>query len=259
MTIQAHKDRFTEGGLMDFAPNANKTIADRINRLIDAALEAENSAQPARDYLGGSRLGVECLRALYYEHAKAPVDDAPQFRGKTIRRFRLGHMHEEETADWLKKAGFDLRTHDKAGKQFGFKVANGKISGHLDGVFVGGPDVGVKYPALWEHKIMKSSKWKECDTKGVSKSHPVYWAQCHVYMAYMGLEQCLFTALNTDTSELLFQYFDLDASVAQWASDRGVQVISAKSALEMPRITRDKTDFKCRWCNWRERCHATQN
>ena len=258
--LEAHKNRITTEGLMDFAPSSDKTFSDRCNRLIDLAMEAENEKQKSRNYLGGSRLGVECLRALGYEWHKVPTDEQPQFKGKTLRRFRMGHLHEDETADWIRKAGFDLRTHKPDGSQYGFSVGpEGKvIAGHIDGVIVEAPDALKEYPFplpwLMEHKVMKASKWRECNDKGVKISHPVYWAQCHVYMAYMQLNACMFVALNTDTSELLFQMFAFDPQVAQWASDRGVQVVLSNNPKELPRITRDETDFKCKFCNWKKQC-----
>ena len=257
----AHKDRTTTNNEMNFAPDPQFTLSDKINQLIDKALEDENSKQVARNYLGGSRLGVECLRALGYEWHKVPVDgDGVAFRGKTIRRFRLGHLHEDETAAWLRKAGFDLRTHNKEGGQFGFSTGSEgkKIAGHLDGVIVEAPAGLKEYPHplpwLWEHKIMKSSKWKEAASKGIKVSHPVYWAQLHIYMAYMELPAALFTALNSDTSELMFRLYPYDQQVAQWASDRGVQVVLSNNPEELPRITRDPSDFKCKWCSWKGRC-----
>ena len=34
----------------------------------------------------------------------------------------------------------------------------------------------------------------------------------HLYMAYSEMEQCLFTALNTDTSELYFELIPFDSA-----------------------------------------------
>lgn len=256
-----HKDRMTPDGLMNFAPSANATFSDRMNRLIDAALERENAQQAPRDYLGGSRLGVECLRALGYEWHKVPTDDQPQFKGKTIRRFQMGHMHENETARWIRAAGFDLRTErPNGGGQYGFSVGpDGKrIAGHIDGVILCAPDSLKDYPHplpwLWEHKVMNAKQWRECQNKGVEQSKPVYFAQCQVYMAYMQLEAALFTALNTDTSELLFELLPFNAAKAQWASDRGVQVVLSNQPEELPKISRDQSDFRCKWCAWSRRC-----
>ena len=54
-------------------------------------------------------------------------------------------------AGWIRNAGFDLRTLDKNGEQFGFSIADDEIKGHIDGVICGGP-LDVKYPMLWECK-----------------------------------------------------------------------------------------------------------
>ena len=41
----------------------------------------------------------------------------------------------------LRLAGFDVRTHNRKGEQFGFSAANGRFRGHIDGVIVAGPDI----------------------------------------------------------------------------------------------------------------------
>jgi hypothetical protein len=254
----AHKERITTEGEMDFSRNPAGTLSDRINALINTALEDENAKQKPRDYLGGSRLGVECLRALSYEWHKVPVDDAPQFKGKTIRRFLMGHAQETETARWLQLAGFDLRTAKPNGDQYGFSVGpdDKRIAGHIDGVILEAPlkDYPHPLPWLWEHKIMAAKIWRECQDKGVKEAKPVYYAQLQVYMAYMQLNASLFTFFNTDTSELWFEPVAFDPQHAQWASDRGVTVVLSNNPREMPRISRDKNDFRCKWCDWKEQC-----
>jgi hypothetical protein len=243
---------------MNFAPSPAATLSDRINRLIDTALEAEDAKEPPRGYLGGSRLGVECLRALGDEWHKVPTDEQPQFKGKTLRRFQMGHMHEEETARWLRAAGFDLCTHKNNGEQYGFEVGpdDKRIAGHIDGAIVQSPlkEQPAPLPWLWEHKIMNAKSWRECQTKGVKAAKPVYYAQMQVYCAYMKLEASLFTALNTDTSELYFELVPFVEADAQWASDRGVQVVISNRPEELPRIARKSTDFRCKWCDWRRKC-----
>lgn len=280
-----------DGGL-SFAPDLNARLSKAINRLIDEALEAETAAQTPRDYLGGSRMGVECLRALGYEHfdnqmAAAQVkalraleggsDDADaflakrgtKFKGKTLRRFRMGHIHEAETARWLKAAGFDLWTETRDGKQFGWSLRVPvpehpeaeplKLGGSIDGVFADGPaDLGgvkLAYPCLFEHKIMKASKWKEFADKGARASHPVYVAQCQIYMDRMELRQAVLCGLNTDTSELHFEVIDYDAGEAQRILERGVQVVTAAHPKALPRLFgTTPSDFRCRFCDWHSEC-----
>jgi hypothetical protein len=66
--------------------------------------------QTARDYLGASRLGVACERALQFEYAKAPVDHGRDTQGRMLRIFERGHVMEDCMVAWLRDAGFDLRT-----------------------------------------------------------------------------------------------------------------------------------------------------
>jgi predicted transcriptional regulator of viral defense system len=56
-----------------------------LTNFIDLALDAERAKQTPRDYLGASRLGVACERALQYEYAGAPVDPGRGFSGRILR------------------------------------------------------------------------------------------------------------------------------------------------------------------------------
>ena len=267
--MDAHKDRRAPGGAgFYFGPRPAEPLSDQVNALIDAALVDETARQEPRGYLGGSRLGVECLRQLGYEYFQARENvelfkqlgrQSHPFKGKTLRRFRMGHWHEDETAAWLRMAGFDLRTHKPDGGQFGFETAIDKetgeprMAGHIDGAILDGPIV-LPYPLLWEHKVMKHSKWMECKAKGVKEANSVYYYQCQTYMAYMELKYALFMAVDTDTSELLVEQLPLVAADAQWATDRGVAVLQAQSPEELPRIAKESTDYRCKWCDFSAQC-----
>ncbi|WP_287497625.1 hypothetical protein [Pandoraea sp. CB10b_02] len=50
--------------------NHHPRFHERVNAVIDEALARERTAQTARSYLGASRLGVACERALQYEYAQ---------------------------------------------------------------------------------------------------------------------------------------------------------------------------------------------
>jgi hypothetical protein len=83
---------------------------------------------------------------------------------------------------WLRAAGFVLKTEGKDGQQFGFAVANGKLQGHCDGGFVGGPE-GFAYPALWENKCVGAKAFRELQKSGLALSKPIYHAQVVIYQA----------------------------------------------------------------------------
>jgi len=244
--------------MLDF--NSTSTFPERFEALIDAGLQAREQQQAKRQYLGASRLGVSCERQLQYEYAQAPVDPDKGFSGRILRIFERGHRMEEAMVGWLRAAGFVLKTEGKDGQQFGFSVADGKLQGHCDGVFVGGPE-GFAYPALWECKCLGNKSWSDLQKKGLAISKPIYAAQVAIYQAYLGLHEhaAIFTAVNADSMEIYTEAVPFDAALAQRMSDRAVRVITATECAELlPRAYLDPTHFECRMCAWQDRCGRMQ-
>ena len=232
-------------------------IGERIDALVNDALLAERDVAPPRDYLGASRIGEPCARRLCYELMDVPVDEGAALSGRMLRIFEAGHRFEEMTIRWLRLAGFDLRTHNRNGEQFGFSVAGGRFRGHIDGVIVDGPDISIEYPLLFEHKAVRSSSWQDIVKRGVHASKPIYWAQVQIYMAYLEVERTLFVALDKDRQALRFEPVLLDPSAAQALSDKAVAVIRAVEAGEpLPRISDHPDFYICTFCPYRIRCHA---
>ena len=252
--------------MLDF--NSRGQIALHVNAAIDAALVARNAETPPRTYLGGSRLGHACERALQFEFVKAPKDEGAGFDGRVLRIFGIGHALEDVAVDWLRAAGFDLCTRKgnrPDGEQFGFAVAGGRLRGHVDGILAGGPEVpGMAFPALWECKTMNAKAWRETSSKGVAVAKPIYAAQIAVYQAYMDASvpgvadhPALFTAINKDTAELHHELVPFDAALAQRMSDRAVRVLEACDAGELlPRVATQPDFHECRFCPWVKRCWA---
>lgn len=240
--------------MMDF--NSTASISGQVTALIDAGVKNKHAQQPIRQYLGASRLGIACERALQYEYAQAPVDLGRETQGQMLRIFERGHIMEECMVQWLCAAGFDLRTRKLNGEQFGFSVIDGRLQGHVDGVIVAGPE-GFAYPALWENKCLGNKSWRELEKKRLAVAKPVYAAQVALYQAYLELHEhpALFTALNADTMEIYTELVPFDASLAQRMSDRAVKVISATEAGELlPRSFADPTHFECKFCPYAKRC-----
>ena len=205
--------------------NRRQGIAERVNAAIDAALIAEREATPSRTYLGASRLGHACERALQFEFAGAPKDEGADFGGQTLRIFEIGHQLEDLAIRWLRAAGLDLYTRKgnrPDGEQFGFSVAGGRIRGHVDGIIADAPAaLGLHTPALWECKTMNAKNWRACVQDGVAVAKPVYAAQIALYQAYMegtipgiSTNPALFTAINKDTAELHHELVPFDAGFA---------------------------------------------
>ena len=245
--------------MLDF--NHRPSIADTINALIDVAIQQERAAQPERDYLGASRLGVSCARALQYEYTKTPRDE--DFKGQILRIFEIGHAFEALALAWLRQAGFSVFTKKPNGDAFGFSVAGGRIRGHVDGIINDAPaDLGMRFPAIWECKSMNAKSWRDTVKHGLKKSKPIYAVQVATYQAYMegsvpgiSANPALFTAVNKDTAEIYHELVPFDAALAQEASDRAVNLIRATDAGEvLPRIAMNEDHFECAFCPYRQRC-----
>lgn len=249
--------------MLDF--NHRPAFHERVTQIIDAALTAERATKRPRAYLGASRLGVACERALQYEYAGAPPDPGREASGRILRVFEVGHALEEMAIRWLRLAGFVLHTRKPDGGQFGFSAAGGRLQGHVDGIITAAPqELGLTFPMLFECKTMANKHWKACVKSGVAVAKPVYAAQMAIYQAYMegevaGISRnpALFTAINKDTQELWFELVPFDAALAQKMSDRAVRVIEATAAGELlPRGFAESSHVECRCCAYAQRCRG---
>jgi hypothetical protein len=240
--------------------NHRPNISERISAAIDAAMQAENQAQPRREYLGASRLGEECARMLQYEFMGVPK--SRQFSGETLRIFERGHAGEAAMARRLRLAGFDMLTETQRGGQFGFDTANGRIKGHCDGIITATP-FGLGVPAIWEHKVLGAKGWNAVAKHGVAKEKPVYAGQIALLQAYLEgkydlpltKNPALFTAENADNGKIHAELVPFNSALAQECSDRGVLVLQATEAGEtLPRPYPSDDFFKCKFCDFRLRC-----
>lgn len=233
------------------------SLSDKINAIIDAALESENAAQKPRDYIGPSAIGYSCERQVQYGFMGAAKDEGSDYKGGTLRIFQAGHVYEDVTIAEFRKAGFDLRTRKADGhSQIGFSAAGGRLRGHCDGVFVSGPPV-FDYPALFEHKALGSKTFNKMKKDGVAVAAPYYAAQIAMYQAYLDLTEnpAVFVCRNRDNQELYVELVQFDCALAQRMSDRAVRIIQATDAGELlPRIAAARDYFECRNCAYELRC-----
>jgi len=244
---------------MQFKPPVTADISLELSELLDQALVAKRESEPPRMYLGASLIGHFCERYLGYQFHKAPPDE-PQFDGRIFRVFDMGHDGEERMAEYIRLAGFDLRTHREDGRQFGWGAGKNEdgqdqIKGHIDGVIVDGPQiVGLHYPCIWENKALSNKSWKDTKDKGVRSSKPVYFGQMQINAAYLDVPTSLFTAMNRDTGEIYAEVVEFDARHAQELSDKGVRVVKSRSPDELPQGGHGPTDYRCKMCSWRVTC-----
>ena len=239
------KNTLSQQVLSQLQASPSDPVADAIKKEVDDAILRNEQKRERRKYLGASSIGEECNRKIQYRFLNYPQDEGSGFSAQTLRIFQFGHEIEDYAAKWLKDAGFDLRTEDKQGEQFGFSIADDQIKGHIDGVICGGP-VSMGYPALWENKSSNDKKFQAFVRHGVAKANPTYATQIALYQTYMELSEhpALFTVVNKNTSEIYYELVPYDQELAQMASDKAVNILTASKVGDiLPRVAQSKDFF----------------
>lgn len=239
--------------------SSKRMLSAKLNPVIDRAIEAERSNEQPRDYLGGSRIGVECERALQFEFFNTPKDLGKDFDGRTFRIFERGNWVEDAVIRWLRLAGVEILTEDEDGEQFEFIGFGGLMKGHCDGIIIDGPEVFGPFPRIWENKGLQQKDFKALVRHGLRHEKPVYYSQCQVYMDRFGLNEnpALFSAVNMNTMEIYWESVDYNpAAVAQYNA-KASRILNACLAGELlPRLSQDPAFYVCKMCDWCERCSA---
>lgn len=232
-----------------------EAISEAFDEVLFASLADKRAKQERRTYVGASGIGDDCERRLQFEFAGAPREKEPE--KLTLRKFDFGHMIEELARCWFQDAGFKLVQNNlRDGARFRFVQMDGDFSGEPDGVFISGPEIeGLRYPAMWEHKAVGAKTFREIKKDGLKKARPKYWSQIHTCMAYLNLEQTVFTVTNLDSGEQLNLVYDLEPEEAQRMTDRAVRIISSTRAGDLlPRPFAKPDHFSCRVCSFSARC-----
>ena len=229
-----------------------------INKAIDDALVLEQSFQEKRTYMGGSRVGVECERAMQYETLKVPVDPSREFSGRILRVFERGHWVESAMVRWLRLAGFGLMAEQKDGGQFGFTSNDGFVQGHCDGIFVSGPAALASWPRLWECKGIQQKDFLTLKRKGLRETFPVYWGQVQYYQKHFGLTDnpAIWTAVNMNTMDIEAVSVPHEPKYLEYLERKISRVLMACNDHELLPRGWDKPIFKCKLCDYSARCWA---
>lgn len=227
------------------------TSSDKTLAAVDAVVEGEQ-ADAGRGHLGASQIGRDCVRELWYSFRDfTPV----HFPTKTLYMFADGHLSESVMVERLQKV-IDLEPVDPVtGKQWRFSDHDGHFGGSLDGIIRGGLVEAPSKPHVWEAKSLGDSTWKklnklkaELPEKEVLKAFSLtYYAQAQIYMHYMKMDRHYLTASTAGAREWTSVRTDYCKEDAEFYINRAHRIIT--SDTPPPRIGRDQTDFKCKWCD----------
>lgn len=207
---------------------------------VDAYLTASMKTKSPRSYLGGSYIGTECERELWYKyHLPKNIEDP-----RIIRIMDMGHMLESYCVALLKHSGYEVFYEDENGKQFGFE----------DGIFKGNIDAVILIDGeahLLEIKSANDKRFSEMVKVGVESSDPVYYHQVQSYMHNMDLKKCLFFVINKNTCEIHTEIIDYNRMSAEHIIKRGKEIVLG----DIPdRKYKTKAFFRCKMCSYNSEC-----
>ena len=225
---------------------------------LDTELEMRQETKP-RPYLGGSSIGDECSRKLWYGFRWYKTIT---FEAATLRKFDDGHRTEDLMAERLRMIpGVDLETHDPiTGKQFGFVEIDGHFRGHSDG-FILGIKEAPNSRHVWEHKAVGDPVYKKVlkaikdhgEKAALEKWNDVYFGQAQIYMKLFDCKRHFMTVTTAGGRDHLALRTEYNPKYADHLLDKAAKIIGSSSPP--PRISNDRTFFKCKWCDYSAICH----
>lgn len=201
-------------------------MTNKIQEDIAAAIEGRPRSD--RQYLGGSYIGHECVRRLYYHFRHASKED---FDWRLLKIFETGNVEEDRMIADLRRAGYRVADKAKDGRQFKAETLNGWIAGHLDG-FIEIDDE----PYVLELKTHSLNSFTRLESKGVKKSKPVHYSQMQFYMGMSakhlekwGLDKpvhkALYMAKCKNDERLYFEFIDYDHAHYVDICKRGIAAV----------------------------------
>jgi hypothetical protein len=227
---------------------STEPISVGLNDAIERAVAA--TSELPRNYLGASIAGDACARKVQFDWWCKPVLPA-----RVRRIFDRGHHFEAHLRKQLQTTGFKFAPPEA----LEFTALDGLLRGHADGIIIAGPNlpgIHLNYPFVWECKALNAKNWRALDRDGLEKTFPRYAVQVAFYQTYLHkTNPALFSAVNSDTCELLHFWIPFDAERAQAWSDRALSIVEATRAGELlPRAYDDPQNWHCKICSHKDRC-----
>jgi hypothetical protein len=229
---------------MAVLPDPDLTVA-----AIDQYYEAQRRKIPPRDYLGGSEIGEDCYRMLWYRfrHVRQP-----KFPGRILRLFETGNITEDRIVRILRIIGLEVLSVDpNTGRQWEYKDCNDHLQIHLDGAVLG----LLEAPKTWHLLEVKSANQKyhnELVKYGVKKKKPVHWDQMQLGMGMSGLKRAVYISVCKNDDSIYFERVKFDKAAYEGLLRKARTIINAESPPE--RLGKKPDFYKCRFCDMSSFC-----
>mgnify|MGYP000052325151 CR=1 FL=1 len=226
--------------------DAGQLVIDRIYEAIEK--EEAKSLYLAR--IGASSIGDECLRSIWLSWR---AYDDKQFAGRMLRLFKTGHLQEDRVLEDLKRAGFELWSHQADGKQWTYTDSTGHFVCKLDGVMRGVPTAEKTVHDL-EIKTHSLSSFNDVKKKGVETAKPVHFWQMQAGMKFGKFTRALYVALCKNDEAYHVERVRPDTKIQDEIGNRINKLVEA--TIAPVGISDDGKSFGCKWCDMKEVCQG---
>lgn len=249
MVIIAHKTMEAIRTAMEF--DQGSKFRGLLRGLMPLAEDAYSTDTfPFRSHLGGSVIGQECARKIWYAFHWTKE---PKFEARILRLFNRGHLEEPRMMALLKMINCEVWQFDTNGKQYRISGHGGHYGGSLDGVALGIPEFP-KLPGLTEFKTHSDKSFNEIKLKGVLITKPEHFHQMIQYMGFHKLTFGLYMAVNKNTDELYCEIIMFDKLYYDNYLARAGEIIASR--LPPEKLSENPKFFKCHYCDDAQICHG---
>lgn len=231
----------------------------QIARTIEADIEdwsVERYKEEERKYLGGSIIGKNCPRMLWYHfrwfRKSSYGEGTKNSCGQILRLLNRGHREEVSIVEYLTGIGCQLEQKTQT-EQKRISDCAGHFGGSLDNTGFLPSKFGITERIMFEFKTMNMNYFSRFSKKGVKVSHPEYWAQICTYGFKANIRYCLFLAVNKNNDEVRIVLLELDLTLGEKMIQKALYVITAREAP--PKASLTETAFICKFCNFKSVCH----
>jgi len=215
---------------------------DTLSKKIEK-VQSEIIDDNARDYIGGSSIGADCLRQIWYEFKGTKAEKVP---AKIRRTWMIGKHLEGLILDWLEIAGIKVT-------RVWYNLQSERVpffKGHVDSVWTKKDEVF----AIIEVKTAKDSSFVTFVKKGLKAWNPQYYAQIQSYMGMSGIFNAYILVLNKDNSELSDELVTFDEIFYKALEDKALMI--SEAVTPPPKINGSPIWYQCKCCKFNRTCHT---
>jgi hypothetical protein len=208
----------------------------KLSKLLD---EMKYPVEEARDYIGASSIGSDCLRQIWYEFKGYKGANVPN---KLKRTWEIGRRLELMIIDLLKQGGILFEDY-----QFQLSsVAYPYFKGHFDGLII-------KPRAILEIKTAKDASFKIFIKQGCKRWNTKYYSQLQSYMGLSGVHSSYIIVLNKDNSEVFDELVLFDERYYSMLLGKAEFIYNCTEPP--PRVNNSPMWFQCKMCKFKSICH----